>query len=94
VNPDHRCPLTATVGSGSWPVQVGDISTSGISFTLPQRIEPESVLNLSLTNTAQLFSRVLILRAIHVRENEEGLYVVGAQFSRELTYDELRSLLA
>jgi len=94
IHADRSYTLVATIGNDALPARVANISTSGISLILQQPVAADTLLNVVLANTAQLFSRVLPTRVIHVRQSAAGFYVAGCQFQSPLSYDDLRSLLA
>jgi len=75
-----------------WPAQVLDLSKGGISLFCDRRVNPGEVVTLSLHHIPHRFSRELSVRIVLAAEFL-GAFLLGAEFTRELTDEEMRGLL-
>ena len=73
---------------------VWNISLSGVSMLLPERIEPGTALSGALVTTDDAGRLPVRMRVAHVCLLQTGDYFLGAQFDRPLTPDEMRPFLA
>jgi hypothetical protein len=64
----------------------------GIGLLLAKRVEPGTMLAVSLSNPARNFTRTVLVRVAHVTP-ERGAYLVGGNFTAPLTYEELTTLV-
>src|SRR5262245_45904741 len=86
---DATCHLVAAVGDSCWPARVVDLSTTGVRLLLRRRFEPESHVLVELANGRRVFSRALLMRVAHVEPAADGAYLLGGEFARRLSHDEL-----
>jgi hypothetical protein len=85
--------LIAQVEGDTMLAKVRNISVTGISLVLAQKLEPETVLDVEVFNkTRQYYCRVP-LRVVYVLDHADGNFLVGGAFGRELTDEELKGLL-
>jgi hypothetical protein len=94
ISPETSCHLIAGVGETLWPARVLELSTRGIRLQLRRRFAPGASVILELANGARVFACALIMRVVHVTEQDDGAYVLGGAFARKLTHHELTALLA
>ena len=73
---------------------VWNISTGGVSLLLPEPVDPGTILGGELVTTDAGGRVPVRLRIAHVRLLRTGDYVLGAQFDRPLSPDELQPFLA
>jgi hypothetical protein len=88
---DH---LIAAVGESFWPARVRDLSTRGVNLHLRRRFEPGSSVLLELANGVRVFSLAMMVRVVRLEEQPDGSFLLGGEFSRKLTYNELMALLS
>jgi len=84
--------LVASVGYGSWPACVRDISPQGIGIFLNRRLSSGSKLKIELQNTARNITVNLDVRVAHAVQQHGGWFM-GCSFTRPLTDQELQELL-
>jgi hypothetical protein len=75
-----------------WQAQVRDVSANGLSLWLLRRYEPGAALFLELEG-ADGVRRSIGVTARNVRPDASAGWVVGCQFVRPLSDDEMRALL-
>jgi hypothetical protein len=92
VNADASCPFLSPVTEDFGPVKIRDISMAGIGLLMSRRIEPGSLLAITLANSAKNFSKTVFVRVAHVTFMS-GNYLVGGNFTVPLTYQEMTSLV-
>jgi hypothetical protein len=80
-------------GAESLPAGVRDISASGIGLLLAEPLKPGTVLVISLQASAGRLSRPLPVRVMHATAQPEGGWLVGCQFVRRLTAQDMAALL-
>jgi hypothetical protein len=88
------CHLVAGVGDTYWPARVLDISTTGVRLVLRKRFDLETRILVELANGRRAFSRAVMMRVAHLVRQPDGAYLLGGEFARRLTHDELMALLA
>src|SRR5438309_1902995 len=89
-----QCHLIASVGDTSWPARVLDLSTRGIRLISRRSFAKNAQVTVELANGLKMYSRALALRITHVEDDAEGAYLIGGEFVRKLTHDELMALVA
>jgi hypothetical protein len=72
---------------------VRDVSTTGIGLCSKERLKPGIVFVLTLQGRDQRLSRPLPVRVMHSTRQEDGDWLVGCQFVRRLTEQDLHALL-
>lgn len=81
-------PVTAGVDI-NWPVEVTDVSRSGIGMRVERRFEPSSLLEIDLQSVVPHLDRTLLATVRNVRNHPDGDWVVGCSFARPLDDEEL-----
>lgn len=92
VNADTSCPFVSPVVEGFGPVKVRDISMAGIGLLMSRRVEPGSLLAVTLTNPARGFSKTVLVRVSHTTQLA-GNFLVGGTFTVPITYQEMTVLV-
>jgi hypothetical protein len=70
-----------------------DISASGVGLLMDRPMEPETLLAVDLQNEDSSLVCSLLVEVRHSRAREEGDWLVGCAFARELRAGELKALL-
>jgi hypothetical protein len=95
----HACaaqPFWRVVGEGPFEASLGrirDVSTTGIGLCVQEPLKPGTVFVLIL-QTPKRLSRPLPVRVMHATRQEDGDWLVGCQFVRRLSEQDLQALLA
>jgi len=92
VNASTSCSFLSPVVEDFGPVKIKNIAMDGIGLLLAQRLEPGSLLAVSLSNSARSFTRTVLVRVAHVTP-DHGTYLMGGSFTTPLTYEELSKLV-
>lgn len=87
------CRLAAAGGVDHGTGLVWNISTHGVSMLLHQRPEPGAALTAELRNANGTATLAVGLRVAHVSLLGTGDYMMGCQFARPLTSEEMRPFL-
>jgi hypothetical protein len=83
--------LFATTTCSSGEGTVNDISVNGISLSLDSALRPGMFLDLSLSSDdGEAFSRPMLVRVRRVTPQADGSWLVGCNFVKKLTAEELR----
>lgn len=88
------CRVIVTMGKGSYPATILDLSLGGVGFAFSQSIDPGKLVIAMLTNPERAFSKLLCLRVVHCTEEEDGQFIVGCEFMNPLAEEELVAMLA
>lgn len=75
------------------PAQVLNISASGIGLSVPDKMDAGTLLNIDLLDKNERVLRTILACIVHTTERTSGEHALGCNFIRELTEDELHSLL-
>jgi hypothetical protein len=86
--------LMAAVEGDPLPVRVRNISAGGISLVVHREVVTDTLLVVQLLNRPQMFLCDVQVRVTYAVEHPSGDWIVGGAFTRKLSDDELRSLLA
>lgn len=73
--------------------KVHDISAAGIGLVVERLIKPGTVLVVHLQTIDQRLTRPLPMRVMHATAQPEGTWLVGCEFVRKLSNEDLQSLL-
>ncbi len=84
----------AAVEGDPLPVRVRNISAGGISLVVHREVVTDTLLVVQLLNRPQMFLCDVQVRVTYAVEHPSGDWIVGGAFTRKLSDDELRSLLA
>jgi hypothetical protein len=87
------CQVVKAVSEPAWPVEVFDISPSGIGLRVERAIETGTLLNLDLQDAAGRITTTMLACVVHVTGPEGGKRGLGCNFIRELSEEELQALL-
>jgi hypothetical protein len=94
INLETSCLLIAALEGDPVPVRVRNISAGGISLVLNRGIEPDTMLTIQLLNRPRMFFCKIEVKITYIVEHPSGDWIAGGSFTRRLTDEELRSLLA
>jgi hypothetical protein len=75
------------------PARIQNISATGIGLRIGQPIKPGAVLVIKLQTTDRRLSRPLPARVMHATPQTEGDWLVGCQFVRKLSDEDMQALL-
>jgi hypothetical protein len=92
VNADTSCPFVSPVTEDFGPVRIKDVSMAGIGLLVSKRVEPGTLLTVTLANPTRGFSKTVLVRVAHVTSVAGG-YLVGGDFTAPLTYQEMTTLV-
>ncbi len=92
-NVTAKCQETAAPRQEPWAGQVLNISASGIGLVARRNLEPGTLLNMELHRGSEPAGHNILACVVHVSSHPDGQRALGCNFIRELTDDELKSLL-
>ena len=92
VNADASCLFISPVTEDFGPAKIRDVCMHGIGFLTSRRVEPGTLLTITLTNQAKGFTKTVLVRVMHVTALP-GNFLVGGTFSVPLTYQEMTTLV-
>jgi hypothetical protein len=75
-----------------WGATVQDVSLGGLGLLVCYPFKPGTLLAVEL-RTARGAPRTVLARVVHAHDQADGSWVVGCEFSRRLSADELNELL-
>ena len=81
------------VGDQSQPAEVLNISANGIGLAVQPTLQAGSLVNVDLLDKNGRMMRTMLACVVHTTQRAGGDYAVGCNFIRELSEDELQSLL-
>jgi hypothetical protein len=76
-----------------WLAHVQDISTTGIGIIVDRYVEPETFLAVQMHGDDELLSYTVLVQVRNLRTQGDGSWRLGCEFARELTEEEVRTLL-
>ena len=82
------------VAGDSNPVRVRNISAGGISLILPKEVPSDTLLDIELLNRPEMFLCKLQVKITYRVEHPTGDWIIGGSFTRKLSEEEIRLLLA
>src|SRR5262245_44310813 len=88
VNAYTACDFASPVLEDFGPIRIMDISTTGVGLVTPEEVQPDLLFVIRLTNSAKKFVRIKLVRLVHVTPQDDGRYLVGAQFVEPLSNEE------
>jgi hypothetical protein len=83
------CQLNRDSGENFGLGLVWNISNRGVSILVHKRIDPGTTLYAELMTASETYTLPLVLTVAHVSELRTGDFILGAQFSRPLSTEEL-----
>jgi hypothetical protein len=92
INVTTSCSFLSPVVEDFGPAKIKNISMDGIGLLLARRLEPGTMLAVSLSNPARGFTKTVLVRVAHMTP-DHGAYLLGGTFSIPLTYEELSILV-
>jgi hypothetical protein len=92
VNTDTACTFAAPVAEDFGPVRLRNVSMQGVGLLLSRRVEPGTLLAVTLSNPARGFIKTVLVRVVHATPQPGGC-LVGGTFATPLTYQELSTLV-
>lgn len=92
VNAQAACPFLSPVVENFGPVKIKDVSMAGIGLIISRRVDPGSLVSVTLTNDAKHFSKTVLVRVMHATQLSSG-FLVGGTFTVPLTYQEMTTLV-
>jgi hypothetical protein len=92
VNTSTSCSFLSPVVEDFGPAKIKNISMDGIGLFLAQRLEPGTLLAVSLSNPARSFTKTVLVRVAHLTP-DHGTYLAGGNFTTALAYEELSKLV-
>src|SRR5438445_5875745 len=83
--------LFATTTCSSGEGTINDISINGVSMSVDSALRPGMFLDLSLaSDDGETFSQPMLVRVRRVKPQADGSWLVGCNFVKKLTKEELR----
>jgi hypothetical protein len=76
------------------PTRIENISSTGIGLRVDDPLKPGVVLVIKLQSTDRRLSRPLPARVMHATPQPEGDWLVGCQFVRRLSDEDMQALLS
>jgi hypothetical protein len=92
VNADASCPFASPVVENFGPVKIRDVSMQGVGLIVSRKVEPNTLLAITLTNQTRGFSKTVLVRVTHSTPLAGG-YLVGGSFTVPLTYQDMSTLV-
>jgi hypothetical protein len=92
VNADAACPFVSPVVEDFGPVRIRDVSMTGVGLLLARRVEPGTLLAVTLTSRGRGFNKVVMVRVTHSTPMTGG-HLIGGAFTTPLTYQEMTTLV-
>jgi hypothetical protein len=92
VNADASCSFISPVVEDFGPARIQNISMHGLGLLVSRRVEPGTLLAITLANQAKRFTKTVLVRIVHVTPLP-GNFLVGGTFSVPLTYQEMTTLV-
>lgn len=83
----------AVIGDRQWRARVRDLSTTGVGLLCTRREEPGTFLAVELQSGDRSLRYTLPVRVVHALAQPNGRYLLGCEFVRALSEEELQSLL-
>lgn len=85
--------LPAVGGELTWKARVQDISRGGAKLLVQRRFESGTVLHIEIRMRKGSDPVMLLARVVHVSPLPSGEWALGCRFSREMSEDDVRSIL-
>jgi hypothetical protein len=88
------CQLASSAGDEICEGLVWNISASGVSMLLHKRLEPGTLVRAELRGPHNVFKLPIEIQVRHISKIETGDYVLGGQFARKLSHEEMAPFVA
>ncbi|MFO0841186.1 MAG: PilZ domain-containing protein [Gemmataceae bacterium] len=92
VNADAACPFVSPVVENFGPVRIRDVSMHGVGLIVSRKVEPGTLMAVTLTNQTRGFSKTVLVRVTHSTPLAGG-FLVGGSFTAPLTYQDMTTLV-
>ena|SRR5437016_3889811 len=92
VSADAVCEFVSPVVEDFGPARIKDLSMDGLGILLTRRVEPGTLLTITLANRARHFAKTVLVRVIHATPFSSSC-LVGGTFTVPLTYQEMTALV-
>ena len=92
VNADASSPFVSPVVEDFGTVKIRDISMAGVGLVMSRRVEPGTLLALTLSNPAKGFTKTVLVRVAHATPLGGG-FLIGGNFTVPLAYQEMSTLV-
>ncbi len=89
VNANANCVFVSPVVDEFGPVKIKNISTTGVGLIASKKPAIGDLLVVKLANAAKQYTKMLLVRVVHVTEQRGGIFLIGATLDAPLTYEEL-----
>jgi serine/threonine protein kinase len=91
---ESNCRPLQGVKKTSWEARVKDISARGIGLLASRRFEVGTLLIVELKADGDRLVRLMLVRVVRVQEEAPRKWILGCKHCRELTPEEVQTLLA
>jgi hypothetical protein len=92
VNADTTCSFVSPVVEDFGPAKIKNLSMDGIGLLMTRRVEPGSLVAVTLTNPAKGFVKTVLVRVAHATPQPGGC-LVGGTFNAPLSYQDLTAMV-
>jgi PilZ domain len=92
VSADVACTLIAPVVENFGAAKIKNVSLEGIGLVVARRVEPGTLLAVTLSNPARGFTKTVMVRVAHATPQPGGC-LIGGTFDVPLSYQELTTLV-
>lgn len=92
VSGDTGCAFVGPVAEDFGAAKIKNISLDGIGLVVSRRVEPGTLLAVTLSNAAKNFTKTVLVRVAHATPQHGGC-LIGGTFNTPLTYQELTALV-
>src|SRR5262245_43786639 len=89
---DAVCTFVSPVVEDFGAAKIKNVSMDGIGLVVSRKVEPGALLTVTLAHAQRGFSKIVLVRVVHVTPQVGG-FLVGGTFSAPLTYQELTTLV-
>src|SRR5262245_37343263 len=93
LHPKCRDQLHVSVGISSWPVDILDLSPTGIGLLIGQRHETGTLLPLQIVHPALNITLPMQIQVVRTVRRHDGYWVTGCTFQRRLDAGEVELLI-
>jgi hypothetical protein len=92
VNSGTECAFAGLIADDFGPAKVRDVSMEGVGLIFVRRVEIGALLVIGLANPTRGFAKTVVVRVAHVTPIHGG-FLVGAELTEPLTYQEFTTLV-
>jgi hypothetical protein len=93
VNANVACSFASPVLEDFGPVTIKNISMLGVGLVTREAVPVGMLMAVRLVNPTKKFSKIVLMRVVHVTAQLGGTHVVGGSLDTPLTYGELCALV-